>query len=92
MYAKITKDHLYDGKTIGRNLTGVVLIAKKPRDDQPVPADAVEVRLYDDDEILYYEVLATDETFEWLVSWGARDSGVTILKTKQDGNWIHVIS
>lgn len=90
MYAKITKDLLYEppDDVVG-DRTGVVLIC--PEDGQP-DGPLLKVRLLDDDRIPYYEAEATDETLEELASWAGRDSGCTILQTQKAGAWVDTIS
>jgi hypothetical protein len=88
MYAKITKDHLFDPndryslKIISRegwvlwseNFTPAVIL--------------IECKLYDDDGELYYEAYADDEALEPLFNWAQIDAGVTLLKIKnKDGEW-----
>ena len=96
MYAKIMKDHLFDPvATLTDDLgltdrTGVVLFGGPSEREDPLLLD---VRLLDDDRILYFECLADDESLERLADWAARDSGCTILQTKDaNGTWQDTIS
>jgi len=86
MYAKITKDHLFemyaDHKSSSRaghvlwseNFTPAVIL--------------IECKLYDDDGELYYEALADDDALEHLFTWAQIDAGVTLLKIKNaNGEW-----
>lgn len=86
MYAKITKDLLVDGEIITTDRTGQVLW------NGPLVGNLLQVRLLDDDREVYYEAVADDEVLESLASWAAKDSGVTILQTKQHGAWKDAIS
>lgn len=77
MYAKITKDHLFDGTTIPNDRTGTVLLD----DGLPHQDDTcMKVKIYDDDDELYYEALVDGaDAMEELFEWAIRDSGVTRL-------------
>jgi hypothetical protein len=78
MYAKITKDLLYDGKLIQNDRTNEVIFgALQPGEDLRV------VRLLDDDRDVYYEAEATEDALEDLFEWAMKDSGVTILQTRK---------
>jgi hypothetical protein len=52
-------------------------------------SNAIPVRLYDDDGILYWEGRSIDaeDSLEHLFAWAMRDSGVTRLDVKRDGEW-----
>jgi hypothetical protein len=83
MYAKITKDHLFEPEDITDIplRQGLVLW-----DDEP--GELIKCRLYDDDGELYYEATADDDALEHLFTWAQIDAGVTLLKTKnKDGKW-----
>lgn len=86
MYAKITKDHLFDGDIIDRDRSGAVIIRTGGELTHTEPT-LLDVRLYDDDDELYYEAIATDDALEDLFDWAQRDSGVTKLDVKRDGEW-----
>jgi len=57
-------------------------------------ANAVEVRLLDDDRIHYYTAVCedTEESLTDLFQWAMRDAGVTILQMKKNGKWEDEIS
>lgn len=80
MYWKITKDHLYDGKIITKNYTGKTL-------GNIIVGDILMVRLYDDDDELYYEAHSDDEGLESLYEWALIDSGTVCLKIWDKGAW-----
>ena len=87
MYAKITKDLLYDNKVVGEEYEsreGLVLF-----DNKPGPIHVFyKCRLYDDDGEIYYEADADDAALELLFDWAQKDAGVTLLKIKADnGEW-----
>lgn len=86
MYAKITKDLLYDGKIIEIDRTGIVLLNGTPI------GDTLEVRLLDDDREVCYLALADDEGLETLYSWAMSDAGTTILQTKGRDGWEDALS
>lgn len=86
MYWKITQDYLYDGNYITENRTGKEVGERN--ESEPL----LRVRLYDDDEELYYTVLSEDSSLEDLYEWAMYDSGVTILKVWERGKgWVHTI-
>lgn len=89
MYAKITKDHLFDGDIITDDRTGEIIVSELR--ERPAKQPILDVRLYDDDGELYYEALADDEALEALYSWAAHDAGVTMLKVKNGNKWEAVI-
>jgi hypothetical protein len=89
MYAKITKDLIWEPGDQSDSRVNEVVICKF---HTPVPDDLLDVRLLDDDRILYYEALADDESLEHLFYWAQRDAGVTILQVKKGGKWEDVIS
>lgn len=87
MYAKITKDHLFDSReSFPMDYEGKILLRG------PLTGELIDVKLLDDDRILYYEAVADDESLEWLYGWAMHDAGVTILQTKKDGEWTDCIS
>lgn len=97
-YAKIVKDYLFDPTDkilVDSGLSdrsGVVLFGTPPAGNPGTRPEVLDVRLLDDDRILYYHCLATDAALERLAEWGARDSGTTILQVKKDGVWTDEIS
>jgi len=98
MYAKIVKDHLWDPVDqvmVDSGLsdrTGVVLFGVPPAGNTGTRPEVLDVRLYDDDGILYYECLATDDALENLFDWAQRDSGVTLLQVKVNDEWKDTIA
>lgn len=89
MYAKITKDLLFDGKIITSDRSGMVVIG---REEDKSTAEIIVCRLLDDDRIPYYMAVSDDEALEELFYWAMRDSGCTILQTRGDGGWRDALS
>jgi hypothetical protein len=88
MYAKITKDHLWEDTypLDAFNRTG------KEFGEKDLDEELVEVQLFDDDGILYYEAESTnDDMLELLFEWAQLDAGVTLLKINENGKWVDCI-
>lgn len=90
MYARITRDLLYDGATITNDRSGDIIIGDKTTDDHV--GGMLDVRLLDDDRIPYFLARADDDALEDLYEWAYHDSGVTILQVKHGANWVDEIS
>ena len=87
MYAKITKDLLYDGEGISHSHVGTI-----PVSNGIISGELLQVRLLDDDGEHYYTAEADDEALEPLFEWAMRDSGVTLLQVRKDGKWVDTIA
>lgn len=52
-------------------------------------------RLYDDDGIIYYSGVLTDDDYanaqDYALQWGQYDSGCTTVKVLRDGRWVQDI-
>lgn len=84
MYAKITKDLLFEKEIFDRSQVGLQW------GERPV-GNLIQFRLLDDDRILYYEGEGDDEALETVFFWAQRDSGVTILQTRVQAGWVDCI-
>lgn len=78
---KITKDLLWKPGDYFKSQVG---LHTKKWDDKLLKGPLFHFKLYDYDNILYYEGVSTSESFAPL-DWAMNDSGCTIIKYKQKG-------
>jgi len=87
MYAKIVNDLLSppDSAYAEENRDGMVVFKGNAE------GELLKFRLLDDDREVYYVGEADDESLEALASWAERDSGCTILQTREGNRWVDTI-
>ena len=96
----ITKDHIWqEGDTTpsrhGKSWTKEQ-VQINAGEDIPIPFKGnIKFKLFDDDEILYYEGWLLDDeeclAQQFILQWAMHDAGCTIIKVQREGTWVQEI-